>query len=42
MTMYLNVSINYLSNINFNYVMSFDYDNNLLKRMRNLNNTFET
>ena len=42
MTMYLNVSINYLRNINFNYVMSFDYDNNLLKRRRNLNNSFKT
>ena len=34
MAMYLNVPINYLSNINCNYVISFDYYDNLLKRMR--------
>ena len=34
MAMYLNVPINHLSNINCNYVMSFDYHNNLLKKMR--------
>ena len=34
MAMYLNVPINYLSNINCNYVINFDYHDNLLKRMR--------
>ena len=34
MAMYLNVLINHLSNINCNYVMSFDYRGNLLKKMR--------
>ena len=34
MATYLNVPINYLSNINCNYVISFDYYDNLLKRMR--------
>ena len=32
--MYLNVSINYLSNINCKYVMRFDYHDNFFKRMR--------
>ena len=32
--MYLNVPINHLSNINYNYVISFDYHDNLLKRIR--------
>ena len=32
--MYLNVPINHLSNINCNYVISFDYHDNLLKRIR--------
>ena len=36
MTIYLNVRINYLSNFNCNYVISFDYHDNLLKRMGNL------
>ena len=35
-------TINYLSNINCNYMISFSYHNNLLKKMRNLNNNFET
>ena len=34
MAMYLNVPINHLSNINCNYVISFDYYDNLFKRMR--------
>ena len=34
MAMYLNVPFNHLSNINCNYVISFDYYDNLLKRMR--------
>ena len=38
MIMYLNVYINYLSYINCKFVMKFDCPNNLLKRMRNLNN----
>ena len=38
MTMHLNVSINYLSNINCKFVMKFGYHDNLLKRMRNSNN----
>ena len=38
MVMYLNMAINYLSNINFKFVMMFDYRDNLLKRMINLNN----
>ena len=38
MAMYLNVSINYLSNINCKFVMKFNYNNNFLKKMRNLNN----
>ena len=38
MTMYLNVPINYLRNINCKFVIRFDYYDNLLKRMRNLNN----
>jgi len=33
-------TINYLSNINCNYMLSFDYHDNLLNRMRN--NKFET
>ena len=41
MAMYLNVFITYLSNINCNFVMSFDYYDNFPKRMRNLNNKFE-
>ena len=36
MAVYLNVPINYLSNFSGNYVISFDYHDNLLKRMRNL------
>ena len=36
MAVYLNVRINYLSNFNCNYVISFDYHDNLLKRMGNL------
>ena len=39
MIMYLNVSINYLSNINCKFVMRFGYHDNLL-RMRNSNNSF--
>ena len=38
MTMYLNVPINNLSNVNCKFVMRFDYHDNLLKRMRNSNN----
>ena len=38
MTMHLNVSINYLSNINCKFVMRFGYHDNLLKRMRSSNN----
>ena len=34
MIMYLNVSINYLSNINCKFVMMFSYHDNLLKIMR--------
>ena len=37
-TMYLNVSINYLSNMNCKFVMRFDYHDNLLKE----NEKFET
>ena len=37
MIMYLNVSINYLSNINCKFVMWFEYHDNLLKRIRNSN-----
>ena len=37
MAMYLNVSINYLSNINCKFVMKFNYHDNFLKKMRNLN-----
>ena len=37
MIMYLNVSINYLSNINCKFVMRFEYHDNLLKRIRNSN-----
>ena len=33
---YLNVLINYLSNINCNYVIIFYYHDNLPRRMRNL------
>ena len=40
--MYLNVLINYLSNIKCNFIISFDYRNNIFKRTRNLNNIFET
>ena len=36
MDTYLNVPIYYLSNINCNYVISFNYYDNLLKRMINL------
>ena len=36
MAVYLNVPINYLSNFSGNYVISFDYHDNLLERMRNL------
>ena len=36
--MYLNGSINYLSNINYKFVMRFGYHDNVLKRMRNSNN----
>ena len=48
--MYLNVSFNYLSNINSKFVMRFDYHDNFFnrmriffisKRMRNLNHSFE-
>ena len=40
MFMYLNVPINYFSNSNYyKFVIRFDYhNNNILKRMRNLNN----
>ena len=50
MSMYLNVSFNYLSNINSKFVMRFDYHDNFFnrmriffisKRMRNLNHSFE-
>ena len=34
MSMYLNVSFNYLSNINSKFVMRFDYHDNFLNRMR--------
>ena len=34
MAMYLNVPIDHLSNINCNYVTSFDYHDNLFKKMR--------
>ena len=36
--MYLNVSINYLSNINCIIMMRFSYHDNLLKRMKNSSN----
>ena len=36
MAIYLNISINCLSNINCNYMINFDYHDNLLKRIRNL------
>ena len=36
------VSINCFSNINCNYVICFDYDDNLLKKMKILNNKFKT
>ena len=32
---------NQFCNINFNYIISFDYHDNFLKRMRNLNDKFE-
>ena len=35
-TTYLNVLINYLGNINFNYMIVFYYHDNLFKGMRNL------
>ena len=35
-------TINYLSTIHCNYMISFDYHDNLLKRIKNLNNIFET
>ena len=38
MIVYLNVSINYLSNINYKFVMRFGYHDNVLKRMRNIIN----
>ena len=39
----LNVPINYLNNINCNYVISFDYHDNLLEiKKKNLNDKFET
>ena len=38
MIMYLNISINYLNNINCKFVIRFGYYENLLKRMRNSNN----
>ena len=41
MAMYLNVFITYLSSINCNFVMSFDYYDNFPERMINLNNKFE-
>ena len=34
MIMYLNLSINYLSNINRKFVMKFGYHDNFLKKMR--------
>ena len=34
--------MNYLSNINYYYKISFDYYDNLLKRMRNFNSKFKT
>ena len=40
MTLYLNPPINYLNNINCNYVISFDYHRILLKRIRNLKLNF--
>ena len=40
MTMYLNVHINYLNNINYNYVINFDYHDNLFKKMKNFHNKF--
>ena len=40
--MNLNVPINYLNNINCNYVISFDYHDDLLKRKKILNDKFET
>ena len=36
------IAINYLSNIHCNYMISFNYHDNLLKRIKNLNNIFET
>ena len=42
MAKYLNVPIYYLSNINYNYMISFNYYDNLLKRMINLNDKFKT
>ena len=36
MAIYLNVHINYLRNINYDYGISFDYHDNLLKTMKNL------
>ena len=36
-SLYLKVSFNYLSNINSKFMIRFDYHDNLLKRMRNLN-----
>lgn len=41
MSMYFNMFITYLSNINCNCVMSIDYHDNFSKRMRNLYNKFE-
>ena len=40
MIMYLNVSINYLSNIHYKFVMRFGYHDNLFKIMRNSNHKF--
>ena len=40
MIMYLNVSINYLSNIHYKFVMRFGYHNNLFNIMRNSNHKF--
>ena len=34
MAMYLNVPINYFSNIHYKFVMRFNYHDNYLKRMR--------
>ena len=34
MVIYLNLSTNYLSNNNCNYMVSFDYHDNPLKRMK--------